>query len=162
VVDAASQHRHPGPALEKVWQQKVGPSVKPFLWIIKACLASHNSSRSYLDIPHLLSKSDEEEEALPPAERQRRRQERQRREAARRQAALQAALAGQGVVGAVPVGFDPTPYQQHLQQVAAQQQWQQLVQHQQQEAAAQQPDYSQQQQQQQQQFGTFGQQGPPA
>lgn len=89
--------------------------------------------RSYLDIPHLLSQSDEEEEQLPPAERQRRRQEKQRREAARRQAALRQALAGQGVVGAAP-GFDPTPYQQHLQQAAAQQQ--------------QQPGFGQQQQQQ--------------
>jgi hypothetical protein len=94
---------------------------------------------SYIDIPHLLSESDEEAEGLPPAERQRRRQERLRREAEQRQQALGRALAGQGVVGATP-GFDPTPYQQHLQHLAAQQQQQ----------------HQQQQQQQQQQQPGFG------
>ncbi len=44
---------------------------------------------SFIDIPDLISLSDEELEQLPPAERQQRRAEKQRREAAARQAALQ-------------------------------------------------------------------------
>jgi hypothetical protein len=107
---------------------------------------------SFIDIPDLISPEEEMEEELPPEERQRLRQEKQRREATRRQAALHSALAGQGVVGAAP-GFDPTPYQQHLQQLAAAQQQQAQA------AAAQQQQQSQQQQQAQQpqqQFG-FGQ-----
>ncbi|KAL4420844.1 hypothetical protein ABPG75_010500 [Micractinium tetrahymenae] len=104
---------------------------------------------SFIDIPDLISLSDEEEEQLPPAERQRRRAEKQRCEAAARQAALQRALAGQGVVNAS--GFDPTPYQQHLAQLAAQQQ-QLAAQQQQQAAAAAAAAAAQQQQAQQAQF----------
>lgn len=124
---------------------------------------------SFIDIPDLISLSDEEEEQLPPAERQRRRAEKQRREAAARQAALQRALAGQGVVGAS--GFDPAPYQQHLAQLAAhqpaaaaaaaaqqeqQQQFQQQQQLQQQLLQQQQQQFQQQQQSQHQQSQGFG------
>ncbi|PSC71414.1 hypothetical protein C2E20_5305 [Micractinium conductrix] len=97
---------------------------------------------SFIDIPELISLSDEEEEKLPPEARKRRRAEKLRKEAAARQAALQRSLAGQGVVGAAPSGFDPTAYQQHLAQLAAQQA------HQAQQLAAQQQAHQAQAQQQ--------------